>query len=95
MIPRVSSKRAFESVQVLPNQACSIGATPRPMPKSRRPPVSWSTTHMFSMISTGWWRGSSFTIGPSRIVEVTCEAAAMKISWFGAMHRSEPWCSAR
>ena len=40
MMPSVSSKRSFDSVHLLPNQACSIGATPRPTPKSRRPPVS-------------------------------------------------------
>ena len=52
--------------------------------------MSWSTTHMSSMIWTGWCSGSSFTIGPSRIFVVTWEAAAMNTSWFGAMHRSEP-----
>ena len=94
-MPSVSSKRSRDSVHLLPNHACSIGATPRPTPKSRRPPVSWSATHMSSMIWTGWCSGSSFTIGPSRIVLVTCDAAAMKTSWLGAMHRPEPWCSAR
>ena len=54
-----------------------------------------STTHMSSMICTGWCNGSSFTIGPRRMFLVTCDAAAMNTSWFGAMHRSEPWCSAR
>ena len=57
--------------------------------------MSWSATHMSSRIRTGWWSGSSFTIGPRRMVVVTWEAAATKISWFGAMQRSEPWCSAR
>ena len=38
MIPSVSSKRGVDCVQLLPNHACSIGATPRPTPKSRRPP---------------------------------------------------------
>src|ERR1022692_3474145 len=95
MIPSASSNRLRDSRQSLPNQACSIGATPRPTPKSSRPPVSWSATHMSSRIWTGWCSGSSFTIGPIRIFVVTCEAAAMNSSWLGAMHRSEPWCSAR
>ena len=90
MMPSVSSKRSLDSVHRLPNHACSIGETPRPTPKSRRPPVSWSAAHMSSMIWTGWCRGSSFTIGPRRIVFVICEAAPMKISWLGAMHRLEP-----
>ena len=54
MIPSVSSKRSRRSVQSLPNQACSIGATPLPTPKSSLPPVSWSATHMSSRSRTGW-----------------------------------------
>ena len=46
--------------------------------------------HMSSMIRTGWCSGRSFTIGPRRILVVTCDAAPMKISWLGAMHRPEP-----
>jgi hypothetical protein len=38
MIPSESSKRSRDSVHLLPNQACSMGATPRPTPKSSRPP---------------------------------------------------------
>ena len=50
---------------------------------------------MSSMIRTGWCIGSNFTIGPSLMSVVTCEAAAMNSSWLGAMHKSLPWCSAR
>ena len=95
MMPSVSSKRSRDSRQLLLNQKCSIGATPRPTPNSSRPLVRLSITHMSSTSRTGWWSGSSLTIGPMRMFCVICEAAAMNSSWVGAMQRSEPWCSAR
>jgi hypothetical protein len=50
---------------------------------------------MSSMSRTGWCIGSSFTIVPSLMSLVTCDAAAMNSSWPGAMQSPLPWCSAR